>query len=74
MKPGATTRPFDVDDARRRLGDRRRDADDRVALDGDIAAIPRAAGAVDDAPAAEDEVVGRRLSREREPAGATGQE
>ena len=38
--------------------------DDRVAADADIAAVPRAAGAVDDAAAAQDEIVGRRLRRD----------
>ena len=58
--------PARVDHARRRLCNRRRDERDRVAAHGDIGAIPRAAGAVDDAPVADDEIVGlRRLSAVR---------
>ena len=51
----------DVDRPRRRLRYRRGDADDGVALDRQIGAIPRAAGAVDDASVAKDEIVAGRL-------------
>jgi hypothetical protein len=57
MKPGATTGAADVDHAGRGLGDRRRDARDRVARDGEVRAVPRAARAVDDARVAQHEVV-----------------
>ena len=58
MKPGATTRP--LTSTTRAAGSviERGDADDGVALDGDVGAIPRAAGAVDDAAVAEDQIVG----------------
>src|SRR5207245_5662114 len=50
-----------IDAARRRRVDARRDARDGVAANGEIAAVPRAAGAVDDAAVPDDEIVGRRL-------------
>ena len=63
MKPGATTSP---EASMTRVAGAVIDGcdpHDRVAADPDIAAVPRAAGAVDDAPAAEDEIVSWRLRR-----------
>ena len=65
MNPGATTSPVTSMTRVAAVGDRRRDAHDGVALDRDIAAIPRARRAINDLPAAQDEVVGGRLSREQ---------
>ena len=65
MNPGATTLPAASIVARRRRVDARRDPDDRVAAHGDVAAIPRAARAVDDAAVANDEIEGRRLRARR---------
>ena len=61
MNPGETTLP--AASMMRAAGrvDPRRDARDRVAAHGDVAAIPRAAGAVDDAAVADHQVVGGRL-------------
>ena len=61
MNPGATTRPADVDTRAAASSIARRDPRDRVSFDGDVGPIPRAAGAVDDAAVADDEVVSRRL-------------
>ena len=61
MNPGATTCTADVDRSSRGLVDGRRDAGDRVAADADVAAIPGAAGPVDDSGVAEQQIVGARL-------------
>ena len=49
MKPGETTLPAASIVARRGRVDPRRDAGDGVAAHAEVGAIPRAAGAVDDA-------------------------
>ena len=61
MNPGATTLPAASIDARSGRVDARRDAGDRVAAHADVAAVPRAAGAVDDPAVPDEKVVDRCL-------------
>ena len=51
-----------IDDPRGRLSNRRRDAHDRVAADSDVASVPGAARAVDDAAVSEQQIVRLALS------------
>ena len=74
MKPGETTRPAASIDADGRRVDPRRDERDGVALDRDVGDDPRAAGAVHDPAAAEDEVVMRGTTCARGPDAERGRE
>ena len=70
MKPGATTWSFASNVCLRRAGKPRRNRGDAPALDADIGAEPCSAGAVDDAPVANEhvELVVRRRSARAETA------
>ena len=61
MNPGDTTFPAASIVRAAGASIARRDAGDRVAAHGDVGAIPRAAGAVDDAAVPDHEIVGWRL-------------
>jgi hypothetical protein len=68
-EPGRDDVTVHVDRAHGRLVDRGRDAGDRIAPDGEVAAIPRTAGAIDDAGVLEQQIVRRGLLRKGEEAG-----
>ncbi|MGZ8842079.1 MAG: hypothetical protein ACXW18_00325 [Pyrinomonadaceae bacterium] len=53
--------PLDIDDSLGWFCNRRRDAHDRVAANGDITAVPGTAAAVDDAAVTQQQIIGRIL-------------